>query len=396
MRPCYVLAKRSPSPIRDTHRLAGHRTEARGKDRDRLGVVARPVWDTAVVVNDAGGLDDRLLAVLADCHGPLDDVEDVRRVGVVVGLEFRAGPEREGLHEHVLGDDTLGVEDFARVGVELLVMVHTSRSTGRHLAVCTTEAGVHAGIYSRPAPPHTMAEIQLVRNATLLVEVGGTTLLVDPMLSEPGAIPPIPNSPNDRENPLAPSPHVGLAHDAVLVTHRHRDHFDDAAVDRLAADDPVLCQPAEAAAFREDGFEDVRPVEGSRTYAGVEITRTPARHGHGELAEQMAPVSGFVLEGEQRLYLAGDTVWYDAVPETLDRHDPDCVVVNAGAAEFVEGRPITMDIDDVRRVCAHVDDDVPVIADHMEAINHCLLTREELRAAVDGVTVPEDGETISV
>ena len=32
----------------------------------------------------------------------------------------------------------------------------------------------------------------------------------------------------------------------------------------------------------------------------------------------------------------------------------------------------------------------------MEAINHCLLTREELRAAVDGVTVPEDGETISV
>lgn len=241
-----------------------------------------------------------------------------------------------------------------------------------------------------------MAEIQLVRNATLLVDIGETTLLVDPMLSAPGEIPPIPNSPNDRENPLIPMPDLTLAYDAVLVTHRHRDHFDDAAAAQLAADDPVLCQPAEAEAFREDGFEDVRPVEDTRTYAGVEITRTPARHGHGELADQMGPVSGFVLEGERRLYLAGDTVWYDAIPETLNRHEPDAVVVNAGAARFVEGQPITMDADDVRRVRAHVDDSVPVVADHMEAINHCLLTREKLRAAVDGVTVPEDGETIRV
>jgi len=137
------------------------------------------------------------------------------------------------------------------------------------------------------------------------------------MLSAPGEIPPIPNSPNDRENPLVPIPDADLAYDAVLVTHRHRDHFDDAAADRLAADDPVLCQPAEAEAFRADGFEDVRPVEETRTCAGVQVTRTPARHGHGKLAEQMAPVSGFVLEGDRCLYLAGDTVWYDAVPEPL-------------------------------------------------------------------------------
>ena len=241
-----------------------------------------------------------------------------------------------------------------------------------------------------------MAEIRLLRHATLLVDVGETTLLVDPMLSAPGEIPPIPNSPNDRENPLVPMPDVELEYDAVLVTHRHRDHFDDAAADCLAADDPILCQPAEAEAFREDGFEDVRPVEEALDYAGVEITRTPARHGHGELTEQMGPVSGFVLERKKRLYLAGDTVWYDAVPETLDRHDPDAVVVNAGAAQFVEGEPITMDADDVRRVREYVDDGVPVVADHLEAINHCLLTREELRAAVDGVEIPEDGETVAV
>jgi hypothetical protein len=32
----------------------------------------------------------------------------------------------------------------------------------------------------------------------------------------------------------------------------------------------------------------------------------------------------------------------------------------------------------------------------MEAINHCHLTRAEVRAAVSGVLVPEDGETLEL
>ena len=241
-----------------------------------------------------------------------------------------------------------------------------------------------------------MARLTLVRHATLLVEMADTTLLVDPMLGAPGDIPPIPNSPNDRENPLVPLPDLDLEYDAVLVTHRHRDHFDDAARERIPDDTPIVCQPAEADAFREEGFTDVRPVDDELSFAGIDITRTAARHGHGDLAEQMAPVSGFVLDAETRLYLAGDTVWYDAVPETIDAHDPDAVLVNAGAAQFVEGDPITMDAADVQAVRDHVNADVPVIADHMDSINPCLLTREDLRDAVDDVVIPEDGETVSL
>jgi hypothetical protein len=37
-----------------------------------------------------------------------------------------------------------------------------------------------------------------------------------------------------------------------------------------------------------------------------------------------------------------------------------------------------------------------VIAVHMEAINHCLLSRAELRAASPGVLIPADGETVTV
>ena len=241
-----------------------------------------------------------------------------------------------------------------------------------------------------------MAAIQLLRHATLLLDLDDTTFLVDPMLSEPGEIPPIPNSPNDRENPLVALPDVDLEYDAVLVTHRHRDHFDDAAADQLPADVPILCQPEEADDFRDDGFTDVRPIEDAESFEGIDVKRTPARHGHGDLAEQMGPSSGYVLDGSLTIYLAGDTVWYDAVPETIDAHDPDAVVVNAGAAQFVEGEPITMTPEEVAEVRNAVADDVSVIADHMEAINHCLATREELAAAVEGVTIPEDGERVQL
>jgi len=236
--------------------------------------------------------------------------------------------------------------------------------------------------------------VTLVRNATILATVGGTTFLVDPLFAEQGALPPIDDTPNDRANPLVPMPDVDLSHDAVIVTHRHPDHFDEAAKAALDPDVPLFCQPAEEAAFVDEGFTDVRPVEVRASFDGITLHRTPGRHGHGELAERMGPVSGFVLEGETTLYLAGDTVWYGPVAETLDRFEPDAVVLNGGAARFNHGEPITMGVADVSAVRGATDAAVAVV--HMEAINHCLLSRAELRAATDDVLVPEDGESFEL
>ncbi|KKF39328.1 beta-lactamase [Halorubrum saccharovorum] len=236
------------------------------------------------------------------------------------------------------------------------------------------------------------ASVTLVRNATVLATVGKTTFLVDPLFSPQGALPPIDNTPNDRPNPLVPMPDIDLSYDAVIVTHRHPDHFDEAAKEELDADVPLFCQPAEADAFAEEGFTDVRPVEDAASFGGVTLHRTPGRHGHGELAERMGPVSGFVLEGDETLYLAGDTVWYEPVAETLDRFEPDAIVLNGGTARFNEGEPITMGVDDVAAVREATDAAVAVV--HMEAINHCLLSRETLRSETEDVLVPEDGERI--
>jgi hypothetical protein len=37
-----------------------------------------------------------------------------------------------------------------------------------------------------------------------------------------------------------------------------------------------------------------------------------------------------------------------------------------------------------------------VVAVHLEAINHCFVTRAELRAAAPDVLVPEDGDTLEL
>jgi L-ascorbate metabolism protein UlaG (beta-lactamase superfamily) len=235
--------------------------------------------------------------------------------------------------------------------------------------------------------------LTLVRNATVLLELSGKRLLVDPMLDEAGARPPVEGTRNPVANPTAPLPmpaeEVVQGLDAVLVTHRHRDHLDGTAEELLPRDVPVFCQPEDEDELRKLGL-DARGVDEDVEWTGLRIVRTPARHGTGPIADALAPVSGFVLDG---LYIAGDTVWYEGVERTIERHRPRVAVVNAGGAEFTEGGPIIMGVDDVREVAARVP---TVVAVHLEALNHCYLTRAALQAELPEVLVPADGETLDL
>lgn len=99
-------------------------------------------------------------------------------------------------------------------------------------------------------------KITQIRNATLLVEYAGKMFLIDPMLAEKGTYPPFPNSlRQDQNNPLVSLPmsmdHIINDLDAVIVTHLHLDHFDDAAKDVLPKDIKMFVQ-------NEEDAEEVR------------------------------------------------------------------------------------------------------------------------------------------
>jgi L-ascorbate metabolism protein UlaG (beta-lactamase superfamily) len=253
--------------------------------------------------------------------------------------------------------------------------------------------------------------IQAVRHATLIVELAGRRLLVDPHLDPPGARPPVEGTPNQRRNPLVPLPEPPNRYvegvDAALITHTHQDHLDATAIELLPWGLPLLVQPEDAETLRAHGFTAVTPVptDAPLDLDGIAVSRTTGRHGTGEIGEAMAPVSGFVLQasGEPTLYLAGDTIWCAEVADAIDRHAPDVVVVNAGGARFTSGDPITMTAADVLETARRAQG-AQVVATHMEAINHCLETRDQLAEAIgaagsdfdDRIHIAVDGESIEV
>jgi L-ascorbate metabolism protein UlaG (beta-lactamase superfamily) len=230
------------------------------------------------------------------------------------------------------------------------------------------------------------------------------------MLNPAGTVDAVANTPNQRRNPLVDLPfddetlHRVLGEiSGVLVTHLHNDHWDARAVELLDKALPILCQPEDEARIRERGFSDVRPVVTEQIFYGISFTRTPGQHGTGEIGRRMAPVSGFVVRDpiEPTLYIAGDTIWCDDVAEVLQRDQPAVTIVNSGGARFLTGDPITMTAEDVVQVCRAAPA-TRVIATHLEAINHCLVTRADLRdvlvaaGVAEQVTIPADGEWLDL
>lgn len=248
-------------------------------------------------------------------------------------------------------------------------------------------------------------KLQLIRNATMKIEYGGKTFLTDPMLSPKGAIR---SFAGIAENPTVDLPvpvdEILQGVDAVIVSHNHPDHLDEPAVAGLNKTMPVFCQPRDDSFLVENGFRQVFPISSKHTWEGIDFSRTGGRHGQGEIGKLMGEVSGFVLQasGEPTLYWAGDSIWCDEVKEAIEHFSPDVIITHSGGATLPGHDPIIMTGEETISL-SKAAPDARVVAVHLEALDHCTVTREGLRKMRDEASIPdsrlvipEDGETVNL
>lgn len=248
-------------------------------------------------------------------------------------------------------------------------------------------------------------KVELIRHATLIMSINKKRILIDPMLSKANSMDPISDVPNQNRNPLVelPTNILNIINcDAVLLTHIHRDHFDEAAAKLLPKNTPIFCQPEDETNLLTYGFTDVYPINDSFTWGNITLYKTGGKHGHGLIAKKMAPVSGFIISSaeEPSVYIAGDTVWCREVEKSIEKYRPEIIICNCGAAQFHFGRPITMDSTDLYKLRCKFEK-IKIVAVHMEAWNHCRLSRKDLRSYLryknieTNIFIPEDGEILN-
>jgi L-ascorbate metabolism protein UlaG (beta-lactamase superfamily) len=146
--------------------------------------------------------------------------------------------------------------------------------------------------------------ITYVGHATVRIELDGVRLLTDPVLRSRVLH-------LKRVGPVPASALRGL--DGVLLSHAHWDHLDLPSLERVGKDVPIVCPKGVAGLLRRKRFAHVTTLDvgeevriGELTVSGVHAEHDGSRGPLGASGEL-----GYVINGSQRLYFAGDTDLFD-------------------------------------------------------------------------------------
>jgi L-ascorbate metabolism protein UlaG (beta-lactamase superfamily) len=183
------------------------------------------------------------------------------------------------------------------------------------------------------APPAEGLRVIWLGHSTLLVEIEGARLLLDPVWSER-------TSPWQRVGPkrFHPPP-VALADlpplDAVLISHDHYDHLDKTTIEALRSIDASFITSLGVGAHLERwGIEPHRILELANVVP-VRVTATPARHFSGRMpwGRDKTLWSSWVLAGEKRrVFFTGDTGYFEGLSDIGRDHGPfDLGLIKIGA-----------------------------------------------------------------
>jgi L-ascorbate metabolism protein UlaG (beta-lactamase superfamily) len=187
-------------------------------------------------------------------------------------------------------------------------------------------------------PPESGLRITWLGHSTLLVEIDGVRVLVDPVFSERASpfsfagpkrwyAPPL---------PLAELPDI----DVIVISHDHYDHLDADFVRAMASSKVRFAVPLGIGAHLESwgiAFDRIDELDWweETTVGAITLTSTPARHFSGRWIDDSGQTlwCGWAMRGPtHRAYYSGDTAMFDGFVDVGEKLGPfDVTMLEAGA-----------------------------------------------------------------
>lgn len=236
---------------------------------------------------------------------------------------------------------------------------------------------------------------------TVLVELDGWRLLVDPTFDPPGRHYSFGWGAGSTKTlgPAIPLDELGPI-DVALVSHdHHADNLDDAGRAMLPSAGAVVTTASgagrlapELAAERLHGLRAGESVTLPAPRPGLPtlvISATPCRHGAPLTHPIVGDVIGFAVrrQGEERvaLWITGDTVLYGPLRRTAEELSIDVMLANVGGVRFGISGPLryTMTGRDAVQLVGIAEPRVAAFA-HYDGWAHFVDGEQGIRDAVDG------------
>jgi L-ascorbate metabolism protein UlaG (beta-lactamase superfamily) len=182
-----------------------------------------------------------------------------------------------------------------------------------------------------PVPADVEFALTFIGNATVLLRLGSFVLLTDPNFLHAGQRAYLGyglwskrlKGPAYAIGDLPPL-------DVVLLSHLHGDHWDRVAEAGLDETVPILTTGQAARTLQRRGFTTTglagwESFSLERDGARLTVTSLPGRHGPGLFAALHPDVMGSLIDFERggerriRIYLTGDTLYYGALRQVVER-----------------------------------------------------------------------------
>ena len=175
-------------------------------------------------------------------------------------------------------------------------------------------------------------------HSTMLIRLNGEYILLDPVFSERAS--PVQWAGPKRFHPtpieIAELPPIK----AVIISHDHYDHLDEAAIKLLAGKTEKFITPLNVGNYLVKwGVDKTNIIElnwwQSTNLDGLSLTATPAQHfsGRGLFDRDETLWASWVIQSDNtKLFFSGDSGYFDGFKEIGERYGPfDITMIETGA-----------------------------------------------------------------